>query len=831
VLRFRTRAAELVTCLAVVVAGVACASSVAAAAAALPDGRAYELVSPPNKSGADVMDDSARTRASVSGDRVTFSSLGGFGDVIGTGIATEYMSSRATSADPGNNGWATHSITPRQRAMTLFAGFQANDPLWEGQFSGDLSSGVFRAWSPLTDAPSVANVENLYVRHDLDAAGQGTYELASSCPRCDLTSTPLPISPPLGGNLPRLAGASADFEKVIFESRFRLTSDAPVGTTAKLYESDHGAVRLVGILPNGSVAPRSIAGAGAGSVGAPRYTSGTISRDGSRVIFTVGASNGATSGALYMRDDHSTPSTADDTTVQLNTFSDGTPGSSPATYWAASTGVDAVGARVPIRVFFTTSDQLVSNDTNTSSDVYMWDEQPATELERLTVAATSGTFTLTYGGQTTAPLAFNATGATVESAVNGLSSVGGAGGSVTVTGGPGDAAGTAPYDIRFGGSLADVSMRPITVDASGLTSPRATASVTTVTAGGHLSVVSVGQPGDGHSAEGVIGTSTDGHWAYFTSAGQLVAGRPAPRGTGIYAWHDGAIAYVGDLALTSEDRVVDLPGGLGFASWIQITSRLRSRVTPDGHHLLFVSHSGSGLTGYDQTGCGSGGCQEVYVYDGVADQLSCASCNPAAPATTDADITLRGAVGASDTTSYLSHPISDDGRWVFFNTAEALVPEDANGKVDAYEYDTLTHQVHLLSSGTDPSNSFFMDASADGKNAFILTRQQLTGWDTDGNYDLYDVRVNGGFPDPKPSLAPCVGDACQAPPVGAPSGGTLGTPAFHGVGDLTEKLKHAKKPTRCKRGFVKKRVKGKVKCVKKKQRHTARHAARHGKGA
>jgi hypothetical protein len=828
VLRFRTRAAEFVTCLAVVAAGVACASSVAAAATALPDGRAYELVSPPNKAGADVMDDSARTRASVSGDRVTFSSLGGFGDVIGTGIATEYMSSRAASADPGNNGWATHSITPRQRAMTLFAGFQADDPLWEGAFSGDLSSGVFRAWSPLTDAPSVANVENLYVRHDLASAGQGSYQLASSCPRCDLTSTPLPIVPPFGGNLPRLAGASADFEKVIFESTFQLTSDAPAGAGPKLYESDHGAVRLAGILPDGSVAPRSIAGQGAGAGGTPpRYTPGTISKDGSRVIFTVGASDGAKSGALYMRDDHGTPTTADDTTVQLNTFSDGTPGSSPATYWAASTGTDAVGARTPIRVFFTTGDQLVSNDTNGSSDLYMWDEQPATELERLTVAAASGTFTLTYGGQTTAPLAFDATAATVASALNGLSSIGGAGGSVTVTGGPGDAAGAAPYDIRFGGSLANVSMRPITVDASGLTSPGATASVTTVTAGGHLSVVSVGHPGDGHSVEGAIGTSADGHWAYFISGGQLVAGKPTPRGVGIYAWHDGATAYVGDLAL-SGNRVVNMSG----TAWVLITGRLRSRVTPDGHHLLFISNSGSGLTGYDQTGCGSGGCREVYVYDGVADHLSCASCNPAAPATTNADITLRGAVGASDTTSYLSHPISDDGRWVFFNTAEALVPEDSNGKVDAYEYDTLTHQVHLLSSGTDSSNSYFMDASADGKNAFILTRQQLNGWDTDGNYDLYDVRVNGGFPDPKPSLAPCVGDACQAPPVGAPSSGTPGTPAFHGAGDLTEKLKKpAKKPARCKRGFVKKRVKGKVKCVKKKQRHTARRAARHGKGA
>ena len=64
----------------------------------LPDGRAYELVTPPaNKNGADVTAMSERTRVAADGNAVTYASLTAYGDVIGTGIATDYMSIRSAS--------------------------------------------------------------------------------------------------------------------------------------------------------------------------------------------------------------------------------------------------------------------------------------------------------------------------------------------------------------------------------------------------------------------------------------------------------------------------------------------------------------------------------------------------------------------------------------------------------------------------------------------------------------------------------------------------------------------------------------------------------------
>ena len=75
-------------------------------------------------------------------------------------------------------------------------------------------------------------------------------------------------------------------------------------------------------------------------------------------------------------------------------------------------------------------------------------------------SATAGTFTLTFNGQTTAGIAFNATATTVQTSLTGLSSVGS--GNATVTG-------TAPnWTVRFTGALANTTL-PLTGSGSGLT--------------------------------------------------------------------------------------------------------------------------------------------------------------------------------------------------------------------------------------------------------------------------------------------------------------------------------------------------------------------------
>ena len=87
--------------------------------------------------------------------------------------------------------------------------------------------------------------------------------------------------------------------------------------------------------------------------------------------------------------------------------------------------------------------------------------EQADEQQRLTVDATAGQYKLTFNAQTTPDIAFDASAASVQSALEGLSSIGA--GNVTVTGGPGSAGGGAPYLVAFGGTLADTDLAAIAV--------------------------------------------------------------------------------------------------------------------------------------------------------------------------------------------------------------------------------------------------------------------------------------------------------------------------------------------------------------------------------
>jgi hypothetical protein len=118
-----------------------------------------------------------------------------------------------------------------------------------------------------------------------------------------------------------------------------------------------------------------------------------------------------------------------------------------------------------------------------------------TEVQRVAITGTptGGTFTLTYSGQTTGAIAFNATATTVQTALRALSNIGSTG--VNVTGGPGP--GTA-WVVTFAGALAftDVAQMTATSSLTGGTSPTVTVSTTTlgVTASPALTVTDSTRP-------------------------------------------------------------------------------------------------------------------------------------------------------------------------------------------------------------------------------------------------------------------------------------------------------------------------------------------------
>lgn len=91
-------------------------------------------------------------------------------------------------------------------------------------------------------------------------------------------------------------------------------------------------------------------------------------------------------------------------------------------------------------------------------------------------APASGTFTITYSGQTTAAIAYNATASTIKAALEALSNI--AVGDVTVTGGP--LPNTAVV-VKFRGALAAQNLTAMTIDSSSVVG--GTFAVTTTTQG------------------------------------------------------------------------------------------------------------------------------------------------------------------------------------------------------------------------------------------------------------------------------------------------------------------------------------------------------------
>lgn len=248
-----------------------------------------------------------------------------------------------------------------------------------------------------------------------------------------------------------------------------------------------------------------------------------------------------------------------------------------------------------------------------------------------------------------------------------------------------------------------------------------------------------------------------------------------------------------------------------------------------GPHRLFVSSAE--IPPFDNTDANTGEPDaEVYLEGpppgGGPSRLICVSCNPTGERPQGA-ASIPGAVANGSTVLYKPRVLSAGGNRVFFDSADRLITPDTDARPDVYEWEAAgvggcsrsPGCVGLISGGRGEGGRF-LDASADGRDAFFLTGDSLVGADP-GSIDVYDFREGGGFPEPEPPFV-CKGDACQAlpSPPEDPAPATLvrtsGNPPLK-----IEKLK-AKKHRRCRKGKVRRHGR----CVKKHRRNHRRGGRR-----
>jgi hypothetical protein len=328
----------------------------------------------------------------------------------------------------------------------------------------------------------------------------------------------------------------------------------------------------------------------------------------------------------------------------------------------------------------------------------------------------------------------------------------------------------------------------------------------------------------------ILGASSDLARIYFASeeanteeqAEGAEAGKP-----NVYLAEGGSTRFVATLSSGGvETSDVNNPYGTPIAT----TPIFRTaRASAGGGELVFMSNSrqlSEKSAGYDNTDasspvpCGSkneageeGICDaEVYLYDAEAGagkgKLRCVSCNPsgARPSGREIEIGANGKVGPFaagaiplfETQLYQPRYLSDDGKRVFFDSFDALTPGDSNGKEDVYQWEAVGMGgckekspsfvkssegcLTLISSGSSPGDSEFLDASPSGADVFFTTVESLLSQDP-GLVDVYDARVDGGFPPETASSLSCEGEACQSPP-SPPLDLTPGSLTFSGAGNL-----------------------------------------------
>jgi hypothetical protein len=339
----------------------------------------------------------------------------------------------------------------------------------------------------------------------------------------------------------------------------------------------------------------------------------------------------------------------------------------------------------------------------------------------------------------------------------------------------------------------------------------------------------------------VVNVAAAGGVAYFVSPGVLAGANP--RGEfpeageeNLYRSEEGHLSFIGtvterDVVGPSEENggPVNFPfDGLGL--WVKtlngtLPAAEASRTNPNGTALLFSSRAD--LTGFD-----SEGRPELYRYDSAAATLACLSCPPTAISSGSGAALLTMSQGKDTDTFLLGRTtvlenLRPDSRRAFFESTEPLVPADADGVRDVYEWEddgvgschTPGGCVYLISSGRSARPNYLYAVSESGNDVFIETTDLLLpSEDPDETPSVYDARVEGGFAAPPPPPGECLGEACQ-PAASPPPAPAIASSVFNGAGNVTQPHRKA-----CPKHRRRVNHKGRSRCV---GRHRHRHHADH----
>jgi DNA-binding beta-propeller fold protein YncE len=633
---------------------------------ALPDGRAWEMVSPPLKQGSGL-----EPIGGAYGE-------GGLIQAAQDGSAISYIATAPTEASPqgsrapettqllsqrGPGGWSTQEIdTPHNVPSPLALG-HLSEYLF---FSSDLTAGLVeppeRASATLLS--SEATEQTPYLRHDSSCEAS-----PATCYQPLVSAADVQEGIRFGGTV-NFQGATPDLSHVILGSSEPLTSNIVLNEgQSSLFEWSAGQLRLVSVLPNGRPATEEGIGAQLGRGGL--MVRNAISEDGSRVVWDA-----FPAGHYYLRD------MTRGETVQIDA-ADGAPEVTNAEAQFVTASSD------DSRVLFTSGKRLTGDSTVTNNN----------EVDLYEYEVTSGKDEPLAGGLTDLTADPNAgENADVEGVIG--TSQDGTSVYFVARGVLGDAA---EHDATRGNNLyvehydegakAWMSPRLIASLADG-DGPDWTGALADMTShvspnGRYLAFMSQQSLTGYDNRDAISGRPDEEVFLYDASAGRLVCvscnptgARPSGQldeGEGKSQAEKHPTPLVDRHRIWSGDRWLAalLPG------WTAIDVQralYQSRYLSDSGRLFL--DSSDALVPQD-----TNGAWDVYEYEpeGIG---GCLSSNTSFSGSSNGCVSLISSGGSAEESAFLD--ASESGDDVFFLTASRLTPQDGDNALDVYDAHACT---------------------------------------------------------------------------------------------------------------------------------------------
>lgn len=237
--------------------------------------RAFEMVSPPDKNFGPAEGNFLRNMGAWNGEAIAFSTSSQFGEEppMATRPTTDYVSRRT------KGGWVTGSVYPRYCAYNPGDAVPARGLAEVTGLAPNLDFGAFK----IPESPGQCEIDpldpaaplgvNLYRR----SLGGGPADFGLLAPTAA-------ASPALSKANASYAGGSDDFSHVVFTST-AIQAPGATGTFEKIYEWDHGVLRLVsGEKPDGSAITTASSMPLVGELSTADGVN-TVSADGNRIFF------------------------------------------------------------------------------------------------------------------------------------------------------------------------------------------------------------------------------------------------------------------------------------------------------------------------------------------------------------------------------------------------------------------------------------------------------------------------------------------------------------------------------------------------------------------